>query len=203
MNRLSPLTLPRFDVKALSRTARTLEAHTQAPEGQSDFVPEPETEASPDTPAEAQQAAPDLQSPIIPEPEPVDTGVLLASLESSLVELERAAVATCHQALADFFTSAFPRLNEAFLAAEITKALEAVTPPQLERLTVHVPSTLEASFRNALQASAALSEVCELQPTEHPDKMFVDASWGDGGLQFDMDQFLNSSLGRLSGLHNT
>lgn len=202
MNRLSPLTLPRFDVKALSRTARTLETHTQAPEGQSDFEPEPEPAAPPEAMADPAQTAPDLQAPIIPEPEPVDTGVLLASLESSLAELERAATATCHQALADFFTSAFPRLNEAFLAAEITQALEGFAPPQVEKLTVQIPATLEASFRNALQASASLSKVCELQPIEQPDQMRVEASWGDGGLQFDMDQFLNSTLGRLSGLHN-
>jgi hypothetical protein len=152
-----------------------------------------------ETPEDPSQLAPDLQAPVIPEPEPVDTGMLLASLEASLAEMERAAVATCHQALADFIASAFPRLNEAFLATEITKALESVAPPRLEKLVVQVPSTLEASFRNALQASARLSEVCELQPMEQPDKMFVDASWGDGGLQFDMDQFLSSSLGRLSG----
>lgn len=203
MNRLSPLTLPRFDVKALSRTARALEAHTQAPDGQSEFEPEPVPAALPDVPAEEAQPAPHLQAPVIPEPEPVDTGTLLASLEASLAEIERAAVATCHQALAEFFASAFPRLNEAFLAAEIAKALESVAPPQIEKLIVQVPSTLEASFSNALQVSAKLSEVCELQPMEQPDKIFVEANWGDGGLQFDMDQFLKSSLGRLSGGHNS
>lgn len=202
MNRLSPLTLPRFDVKALSRTARTLESHTQAPEGQSDYVPEPEptmdADAQPDAPI-----APDLQAPIIPEPEPVDTGVLLASLEQALIEVERSAALTCHQALADFFAAAFPRLNEAFLAAEVSKTLESVAPPQVERLLVRIPSALEASFRQSLQASARLSEVCELQSSDTPDRMLVDVDWGDGGLSFDMDQFLNSSLGRLSGPHNT
>lgn len=202
MNRLSPLTLPRFDVKALSRTARTLESHTQAPEGQSDYAPEPD----PTTDADAQAdtpAVPDLQAPVIPELDPVDTGVLLASLEQALAEIERNAAINCHQALADFFAAAFPRLNEAFLAAEVSKTLESVAPPQVERLLVRIPSTLEASFRQSLQASARLSEICELQPNDTPDRMLVDVDWGEGGLSFDMDQFLNSSLGRLSGQHNT
>lgn len=201
MNRLSPLTLPRFDVKALSRTARTLEAHTQAPEGQSDFVPEQDAVAV--DPAHDEPQAPDLQAPIIPEAESVDTGVLLASLETSLTELERAAGAICHQALSDFFSSAFPRLNEAFLAAEITKALETMAPPSVEKLNLHVPSTLEASFRQSLQNAPRLAAICELQTTDSPDQMRVEADWRDGGLQFDMDQFLNSSLGRLSGLQTT
>ncbi len=202
MNRLSPLTLPRFDVKALSRTARTLESHTQAPEGQSDFVPDPEP--GPEGEAQAEPpVAPDLQAPIIPEPDLVDTGVLLASLEQALSALEQNATQTCHQALADFFASAFPRLNEAFLAAEIARALETMAPPQVQRLSVHIPSGLEASFRQSLQASHKLSEICELTPSDTPDRMLVEADWGDGGLSFDMDQFLNSSLGRLSGPENT
>ncbi|MCH9751500.1 MAG: hypothetical protein K0U61_04710 [Alphaproteobacteria bacterium] len=201
MNRLSPLTLPRFDVKALSRTARTLETHTQAPEGQSDFTPDPDS--TPQTEVQAEPIAPDLNAPIIPEPDPVDTGVLLSSLEQSLGELERNATLTCHQALADFFVAAYPRLNEAFLAAEISKALETMAPPKIQRLNLQVPSTLEASFRQSLQASPRLSEICELTPTDSPDRVLVEADWGEGGLSFDMDQFLNSSLGRLSGPENT
>lgn len=201
MNRLSPLTLPRFDVKALSRTARTLETHTQAPEGQSDFTPDPDS--TPQTEVQAEPIAPDLNAPIIPEPDPVDTGVLLSSLEQSLRELERNATLTCHQALADFFVAAYPRLNEAFLAAEISKALETMAPPKIQRLNLQVPSTLEASFRQSLQASPRLSEICELTPTDSPDRVLVEADWGEGGLSFDMDQFLNSSLGRLSGPENT
>lgn len=199
MNRLSPLTLPRFDVKALSRTARTLESHTQAPEGQSDFVPDPEPAAETGTQVDS-PVAPDLQAPIIPEPDPVDTGVLLASLENALDELERTATLTCYQSLADFFASAFPRLNEAFLAAEISRALETMAPPQVQRLNLHIPSGLEASFRKSLQTSRKLSEICELTPSDTPDRILVEADWGQGGLSFDMDQFLNSSLGRLSGL---
>nr|WP_070960324.1 hypothetical protein [Hyphomonas sp. Mor2] len=202
MNRLSPLTLPRFDVKALSRTAQTLEAHTQAPDGQSDFVPEPE----PELPADAQAAspeAPDLQAPVIPEPEPVDTGVLLASLDQALSEIERQATTTIHQAIAEFISSAFPRLSEAFLAAEVSQVLDSMAPPQVEKLSLHIPSTLEASFRQALQASPRLSQICELHALDAPDQIRVEADWGEGGLSFDMDQFLNSSLGRFSGPHNT
>lgn len=201
MNRLSPLTLPRFDVKALSRTARTLETHTQAPDGQSDFTPEPEP--APQADAQAEPIVPDLQAPIIPEPDPVDTGVLLSSLEQALCELERNATLTCHQAIADFFVASFPRLNEAFLAAEISKALDTMAPPKIQRLNLQVPSTLEGSFRQSLQASPRLSEICELTPLESPDRMLVEADWGEGGLSFDMDQFLNSSLGRLAGPQNT
>jgi hypothetical protein len=152
---------------------------------------------------QAEPIAPDLNAPIIPEPDPVDTGVLLSSLEQSLGELERNATLTCHQALADFFVAAYPRLNEAFLAAEISKALETMAPPKIQRLNLQVPSTLEASFRQSLQASPRLSEICELTPTDSPDRVLVEADWGEGGLSFDMDQFLNSSLGRLSGPENT
>ena len=202
MNRLSPLTLPRFDVKALSRTARTLETHTQAPEGQSDFAPEPEPVAASESQDEA-PLAPDLQAPMVPEPAPVDTGVLLARLETALGEVERNATLTCHQALSDFFASAFPRLNEAFLAAEISKALETMTPPQVQQLNLQIPATLEASFKRSLQTSPRLLEICELKPIDSSDTILVEVDWGDGGLSFDMDQFLNSSLGRLSGPQNT
>ena len=201
MNRLSPLTLPRFDVKALSRTARTHQSHTEAPQGQSEYSDEPVVAEA--DPQQEQPFPPDLQAPLTPKPDPVDTGVLLASLEASVAEMERSAVVTCHQALADFFASAFPRLNEAFLATEITTALESMAPPQIEKLNLRIPSTLEASFRQALQNSARLSEVCELHPVDSPTEMVVDVDWRDGGLQFDMDQFLNSTLGRLSGLQNT
>ncbi len=109
----------------------------------------------------------------------------------------------CHQAIAGFFASAFPRLNEAFLAAEVSKAMEAVAQPKVERLTLQVPSTLEASFQQALQASTRFSANCDLKSIDSPDRMLVDVDWGEGGLQFDMDQFLNSSLGHLSGAHNT
>lgn len=202
MNRLSPLTLPRFDVKALSRTARTLETHTQAPDGQSEFGAEPEPVVDTDAQSEL-PVAPDLQAPVLPEADPIDTGVLLATLEQALEQIERNATLTCHQALADFIAAAFPRLNEAFLATEVSKALETMAPPQIERLNVKIPSTLEASFRYALQASPRLSEICELESSEVPDRMLVDVDWGEGGISFDMDQFLNSSLGRLSGPHNT
>jgi len=202
MNRLSPLTLPRFDVKALSRAARTHEAHTQAPEGQSDYVPqEPQQAASEAPPEEA--LAPDLQAPVIPEPDPIDTGTLLASLESSVAEMERKALHTCHEALAEFLATAFPRLNEAFLAEEVITAMQSMAPPQIEKLNVRIPSTLEASFRQSLQNSDRLAEVCELHPTDTPDQILVDVDWREGGVQFDMDQFLNSSLGRLSGLQTT
>lgn len=198
MNRLSPLTLPRFDVKALSRTAQSRESHTEVPDGQSDYAPEP-VAASVEAEAEA-LAAPDLQAPVIPEPDPVDTGVLLASLEASLTEMEAAAMSIYRKTLSDFLMSAFPRLNEAFLAAEITAALETMAPPHVERLNLKIPSTLEASFRHSLQHSQRLAEICELHPSEAPDQMRVEIDWRDGGLLFDMDKFLNSSLGRLSGL---
>ena len=199
MNRLSPLTLPRFDVKALSRTAQSRESHMESPEGQSDYAPEPSAEPAIDTP-EQSLAAPDLQVPVVPEPDPVDTGVLLASLEVSLAEMEKSATEVCRQALSEFLTAAFPRLNEAFLAAEVAAALETMAPPQVERLNLKIPSTLEASFRHSLQNSQRLSEVCELQPAGAADEMRVEVDWRDGGLLFDMDKFLNSSLGRLSGL---
>ena len=102
-------------------------------------------------------------------------------------------------AIASFFASAFPRLNEAFLAEEIARAMETLAPPQVAKLNVHVPSELEASFQRTLQQSERLSQICEIQPFERHDEMVVNVDWNEGGLQFDMDQFLNSSLSRLSG----
>ena len=201
MNRLSPLTLPRFDVKALARTARTHEAQTDAPDPQSDFAPEAAPEVESQLPDES--AAELLQTPTVPELPSVDTGTLLASLEQSLAEIERTALATCHQALSEFFAAAFPRLTEAFLSEEIKLAVSTIAPPKIERLNIHVPAALEASFSQSLKASERLSDICELHTRPAADELIVDVDWGEGGLQFDMDQFLNSSQGRLAGLQHT
>lgn len=201
MSRLSPLTLPRFDVKALARTVRAHEAHTDTPDPQSGFGAEPAPE--PDQ-VEPEESLPEtLQAPVIPELPPVDTGTLLAGLERSMLEVERTALANCQQAVADFLGAAFPRLNEAFLAEEIALAMRTLVPPKVERLNLRVPETLEASFRQIVQSSETLAGKCDVQASSARDEITVDVDWGDGGLQFDMDQFLNSSLGRMTGQQHT
>jgi len=62
-----------------------------------------------------------------------------------------------------------------------------------------VPLHFETAFHRALQSSPELSEISEVHPTAEGDAILVDIDWGDGGLQFDMDAFLESSLGRLHG----
>lgn len=203
MSKLSPLALPRFDAKALARTAQSRQAHPGTQEPQAEFMEAPDEEPAIAVDGESDltgEAA--LHAPQIQEKPQVDTGELLASLEKSLAGIEQSAIAICHQAVADFLTAAFPRLSEAFLAEEVAAAVKTMAPPNVEKLTVHVPSELEASFQRTIQQSPHLSEICEIQPMESHDEMIVDVDWSNGGLRFDMDQFLNSSLGRLSGLQN-
>jgi len=203
MSKLSPLSLPRFDTKALGRTPQARQTHSGTQEPQAEFVETPVEDPAIDgeTTADASDGQ-DLTAPALPETPQVDTGVLLASLEKSLARMEQGAIAICHQAVADFLTAAFPRLNEAFLAEEVAAAMSAMAPPSVEKLNVRVPSELEASFQRTMQQSPRLSEICEVHPLESHDEMIVDVDWSEGGLRFDMDQFLNSSLGRLSGLQN-
>lgn len=199
MSKLSPLTLPRFDAKALARTTQARQAYPGTQEPQEELI----DAAAPDG-AEGQAGAAEdadaLDAPALPDTPQVDTGVLLASLEKALTEMEQTAMTVCHQAIAEFLMSAFPRLNEAFLAEEVARALQTLAPPNVAHLNVHVPAELKAAFQRTIEQFPRLSALCELHPHDRADDICVDVDWSEGGVRFDMDQFLNSSLGRLSGL---
>lgn len=201
MSKLSPLSLPRFDAKALARTTQARQAYPGTQETL------PETAGAPlqgDGEAANMGAGGDsgAQGQALPETPQVDTGVLLASLEKSVGEMEHAATVQCHQAIAEFLNAAFPRLVEAFLAEEVALALQTLAPPNVEKLNIHVPAELKAPFQRSMENVPRLSEICEIHPIDAHDKVIVDVDWSTGGVRFDMDQFLNSSLGRLSGLQN-
>lgn len=200
MSKLSPLSLPRFDAKALARTTQARQAYP----GTQETLPEPAG-----TSLQGEGGAPhpgsdglNSQAPVVPETPQIDTGVLLASLEKSVGEMEHAAMVQCHQAIAEFLNAAFPRLVEAFLAEEVAMALQTLAPPNVEKLNLRVPAELKAPFQRSVENAPRLSEICEIHSIDAHDKVIVDVDWSTGGVRFDMDQFLNSSLGRLSGLQN-
>ena len=199
MSKLSPLSLPRFDAKALARSTQARQAYPGTQEPQDGLVDTAPPEGF-DTPVAEAGEDGALEAPALPETPQVDTGVLLASLENSLAEMEQSAVAICHQAIGELLMSAFPRLNEAFLSEEVATALQTLAPPNVTHLNVHVPAELKAAFQRTIEQSPRLSEICELHPHDRPDEISVDVDWSEGGVRFDMDQFLNSSLGRLSAL---
>ena len=196
MNSLPPLSLPRFHVNALKQPQKGQTAATPGlpPEDGFDLaneapVVEPEIEGAPpeDTP-ESMAAMP-------PE---IDTGMILNSLEAAVSGLERAALNHSQTMVSDFLRAAFPKLCEAFLAEEITTAANAIAPRDIARLNVTVPAAFEASFQRAIQASPKMTEICELQ-TQTDGPIIVDVDWGTGGLNFNMDQFLEASLARMNG----
>ena len=196
MNSLPPLSLPRFHVNALKQPQKGQTAATPGlpPEAGFDLaneapVVEPEIDGAPpeDTP-ESMAAMP-------PE---IDTGMILNSLEAAVSGLERAALNHSQTMVSDFLRAAFPKLCEAFLAEEITTAANAIAPRDIARLNVTVPAAFEASFQRAIQASPRMTEICELQ-TQTDGLIIVDVDWGTGGLNFNMDQFLEASLARLNG----
>lgn len=199
MSKLSPLSLPRFDAKALARTSQARQAYPGTQEPQDELIDAAAADGAEGV-AEAGAEEGALEGPALPETPQIDTGVLLASLERALTEIEQSAMTVSHQAIAEFLTSAFPRLNEAFLAQEVALALQTLAPPNVTHLNVHVPAELKAAFQRTIEQSPRLSDICELHPHDRAEDICVDIDWSEGGVRFDMDQFLNSSLGRLSGL---
>ena len=200
MSRPTPLSLPRFHVNALSPTLRG-RAATIDLDVPAETFENVQTEAGvaedPDNPVGAEPAVP--QS-ILPE---VDTGAILNHLEAALAGLERSALGHSQQLVSDFIQAAFPNLCQAFLAEEVTRAMSDLTPPSIEALVLRVPPAYERAFQHALHASSRLSEICDLQITASGDDILVDVDWVEGGLQFDMDKFLATSLDRLIGLQPT
>ena len=197
MNSLTPLSLPRFHVNALTPTKKdkTTRADTPAPEQGFDLPdqePEPEVTAEAELPA-AMEAP---NAPLLPE---IDTGMILNSLEAAVAGLERTALAHSQKLVAEFLQAAFPKLCESLLADEVAHAAQDMAPNEIERLVVKIPPAYEQSFQRAVQASPKMSEICELETFGSGEQIIIDVSWNSGGLNFNMDQFLESSLGRLSG----
>ena len=196
MSNLSPLSLPRFHVNAL----------TQAKKGQSGAAPDlvvedgfdlSQEEAAADPAAENEaEAQPELPAAAMP-PE-IDTGTILNRLETALADLERIALEQSQKSISDFLRGAFPHLCEAFLADEVAAATKAMAPAGVAGLTIRVPASFESAFQRAIQNSPEMTEICELQ-TGDQDPIMVEVDWKTGGLQFDMENFLESSLRQLAG----
>lgn len=196
MNSLPPLSLPRFHVNALTpaKKDKAAPAHANMTEQSFDL---PDQELEPDTAEPDASIAMDVPTaPLLPE---IDTGMILNSLEAAVAGLERTALAHSQQLVSDFLKAAFPKLCETLLADEVAHAAQDIAPNGIERLIVKVPPKFEHSFQRAVQASPKMSEICELETSGMDEQIIIDVSWGAGGLNFNMDQFLESSLGRLSG----
>lgn len=196
MNSLPPLSLPRFHVNALKQPHKDQTAATPGLPPEDGFDMPNEAPAA-ETEAEVVQDEA-LTEPAIAMPPEIDTGMILNSLEAALSGLERTALVHSQSLVSDFLRAAFPKLCDSFLADEITAATQAMAPNEIERLNVHVPAAFEAAFQRAIQTSPRMTEICELQ-TQPDGPIIVDVDWGTGGLQFDMDQFLNASLARMTG----
>ena len=196
MNSLPPLSLPRFHVNALTpaKKDKAAAAHANVTEQSFDV---PDQEPEPETVEAETSVAMDVPAaPLLPE---IDTGMILNSLEAAVAGLERTAMAHAQQLVAEFLQAAFPKLCETFLADEVANAAEDMAPNGIERLVVKVPPKFEQSFQRAVQASPRMSELCELETFGTDEQIIIDVSWDTGGLNFNMDQFLESSLGHLSG----
>ena len=198
MNSLPPLSLPRFHVNALAPAPkdRNLLVGERGSEGAFDAELEEQLAQAEDDAEEAIEAVEVLATPIQPES---DTGTILQSLEAQLDGLQQVAAARAAELTRDFITSAFPRLAEAFLAEEVMRELETTAPPAIEKIVLKVPTQFGVSFQNAVQASPRLSEICELQMLDAATEIHVNADWQTGGLQFDVQRFVESSLARMSG----
>lgn len=140
-----------------------------------------------------------VEAPAVPIQPEIDTGTILQSLEAQLDGLQKVAAARAADLTRDFIAAAFPRLADAFLAEEVVRELEATAPPAIEKLVLKVPTQFGVSFQNAVQASPRLNEICELQMLDAATEIHVDADWQTGGLQFDVQRFVESSLARMSG----
>ena len=201
MNSLPPLSLPRFHVNELSRPHKAKNASVQtqtseqefavaADEGELPTEPQPETAPAPEMPA----------APILPE---IDTGAILNSLEAAKVGLERHALTHSHTLITDFLQAAFPSLCEAFLAEEVTRTLSTMAPSEIKTLVIKVPEAFEPAFQRALQSAPEMNELYALEVVPGHEEILIDVDWQSGGLQFDMQHFLESSLARLSGSNQT
>ena len=201
MNSLPPLSLPRFHVNELSRPRKAKQASVHAETSEQAFSAAPEEQEIPSEPQLEPSVAPEMPvAPILPE---IDTGAILNSLEAAKAGLERHAVTHSQTLITDFLQTAFPSLCEAFLAEEVTRALNKMAPSEIKTLVIKVPEAFEPAFQRALQAAPEIRELCALEVIPGRDEILIDVDWQSGGLQFDMQHFLESSLARLSGSNQT
>lgn len=195
MSSLPPLALPRFHVNALSQMHKSQTAPAQTLPEEKDFALSPEDQ---EPSADAETSPDSLEAPLAAPPE-IDTGTILNSLETAISDLQKDALTHSQTLVAEFLRAAFPNLCEAFLADEIMRATTAMAPNEIERLLLKVPAAFESAFQRALHGSPEMNEICDLQTHSHDEGIIVDVDWRKGGLQFDMNQFLESSLARLAG----
>jgi len=196
MSSLPPLALPRFHVNALSQTHKKQTAQAQNLPADKDFAISQDDQ---ELPADAEGASVIVETTVAPPPPEIDTGTILNSLETAISGLEKDALTHSQALVAEFLRAAFPNLCEAFLADEVMRATSAMAPNEIERLVLKVPVAFENAFQRAVQASPDMTKICELQTHGHGEDIIVDVDWRTGGLHFDMNQFLESSLARLAG----
>ena len=196
MSSLPPLTLPRFHVNALSQTHKKQATQTQDQPAETDFALSSEEQAAS---SGAEPGSDPVETPIAPPPPEIDTGTILNSLEIAVTGLQKDALTHSQTLVAEFLRAAFPTLCEAFLADEVMRATGAMAPNEIERLVLKVPVAFEAAFQRAVQASPEMTKICELKTHGQGEDIIVDVDWRTGGLHFDMNQFLESSLARLAG----
>ena len=198
MNSLTPLSLPRFHVNALAQTQK--EKKVMVGDAPPDKPFEAELGGANESTEQDAEASADAIDATLPPLQPeIDTGAILQSLESQVNELQRAALVRVTELARAFIEAAFPRLAENFLAEEVVRELEATAPPEIEKLVLKVPTQFGASFQSAIQASPRLNEISEVQMLDAATEIQIDADWQTGGLQFDMQRFIESSLARMSG----
>lgn len=196
MSSLPPLTLPRFHVNALSQSHKKQMAQTENLPAEKDFQVASDDQPSPD---EVEAASDPIEAPLTSPPPEIDTGTILNSIEAAVAGLQKEALTHSQALVGEFLRAAFPNLCEAFLADEVMQATRAMMPNEIERLLLKVPAAFEPAFQRAVQASPEMTAICELQTHGHGDDIIVDVDWRTGGLHFDMNQFLESSLARLAG----
>lgn len=197
MSSLPSLALPRFHVNELPSTSKNLGRALRSEVEEETFaIPVEEDPAEQEPEHEAQAAPAPPPEALLPE---IDTGTILKSLEDAKAALERTALLHSRQLVSDFILAAFPSLSASFLAEEVLQTTNAMTPPEIERLVLTVPNAYEASFQTAIQASPEMRERCDVQTQTDGDEILIDVDWQTGGLHFDLQQFLESSMARLSG----
>ena len=200
MNSLPPLSLPRFHVNELPSTAKALNRALPAAQEEEFVLPVEDDAPQQDAQSDLPETPIEPPQPVLPE---IDTGTILSSLEAAKTALERTALLHSQELVKEFLQTAFPTLCETLLAEEVVRATAAMMPSEIERLTVKVPAAFEAPFVTALQGSPEMREICEIESIGDADQILIDVNWQTGGLQFDLHNFLESSLARLSGPTHT
>lgn len=202
MSSIHPLTLPKFHVSGVSQTLKD-----QSPPAPNRPREEAFGQAKNDPLTEPELAAEQAES-AMPEPAPIqmppeiDTGMILNGLAEAVGTLERVALQHSEALVSEFLRSAFPKLCETLLAEEVSQAINSMSPKKVEKLILSVPLAFESAFQRTVQSSPDLQKICEIHPIAG-DRIEIDVDWQTGGLHFDLDQFLESSLVRLNGLSHT